>query len=106
MRFKLLFLALTVALNVSLPTFGEEVRLIYFKPKGVGPLNPDFMDKQAKELLKDVCNLFESQVGKPFNFEKEDGSDDPKVNYVDGKENYTYYRQGKEIDDEKNFGRN
>ena len=101
MRFKLLFLALTVALNVSLPTFGEEVRLIYFEPKGVGPLNPDFMAKQVQELLKDVCNLFENQVGKPFKFEKEDGSDDAKVHFVKVNEHYTHYRQGKKIDDKK-----
>ena len=52
MRFKLLFLALIVALNVSLPTFGEEVRLIYFEPKGVGPLNPDFMGQASAGTAK------------------------------------------------------
>ena len=54
-----------------------------------------------QELLKDVCNLLENQVGRPFKFEKEDGSDDAKVHFVEGNEHYTNYHKALKIPGQK-----
>ena len=99
MRFKLLFLMLTAILSISVPTFGQEIRVVYFQARGVGPLNLDVIDEHLGNLMKDVCNLFLTQVGEPFEFEME--NDKVKIHHIIGNEQYTAYRQGKELHAEK-----
>ena len=102
MRFKLLFLILITVLILSLPTFGQEVRVIYFYPNDRNDRevpNTNIIDEQLHILIQRVCKLFQDQVGKPFNFEKY-GNDKLKVHYFPGDHDSDSYRNNKGINGE------
>ena len=99
MRFRLLFLMLIAMLNLSLPIFAQELRIVYFHPKGAGPPNLNAIDGQLDILIKRVQKLFENQVGKTFEIEQENGK--AKVHHFLGKEDYTGYRKGAKLNAEK-----
>ena len=61
MRFRLLFLMLIAMLNLSLPIFAQELRIVYFHPKGAGPPNLNAIDGQLDILIKRVQKLFETK---------------------------------------------
>ena len=100
MRFKLLFFLLIIIFNLSLPTFAQEVRLVYFFPNDRDVPNTNIVDEQLHTLIQRVQTLFKAQVGKTFEFEKyENGK--AKVHYFPGMKNYNSYRQGTELNAEK-----
>ena len=89
MKFKMLFLVLTAVLSLILPTFAQEIRIVYFQPQGIGPVNPNRVDEQLDILITKVRRLFLDQMGKTFEFEKEDGK--AKVHHFFGKEGTAAY---------------
>ena len=100
MRFRLLFLILIAVLSFSLPTFAQEVRLIYFHPKGTDPLDQkNAINQQLNILIERVQNLFRNQIGKSFEVEQENGN--VKVHYFEGDDDYIGYRRGSRLNAEK-----
>ena len=88
MRFKVLFLMLTMVLSLAISAFSQEVRVVYFFPNDREVPNTNTIDEQLDILMQRVQKLFESKVEKTLNIEK----------YANGKTQVHYFA-GKNISD-------
>ena len=103
MRFKLLFLILITVFILSLPTFGQEVRVVYFYPTDRIPgdlpyPNKDEVKNKLNILTKTVRNFYQQEMkkygfhDKIFDFEDQDGDGYADVKFLMGNHVNKHYR--------------